>query len=289
MNNLEKYFEEIQERYYRFLLFQFQKLVEQARDKEYAKSMETMLLAMFHCFHQLNPFNKELIDMFKHNYKLGLPLDNVLKQVHDLQRRHIIRKEFTQRENEGHVKLEFEYETFFHKLFNKPKNLKVKEIKAPKIEFGSDLITENNPKKIVKFLIQYYTFERFFNENNISELQNINLDEVTNRLFVKSKKEPQTELSEQKSENIKWNGTQLDFIQLIYALHHSNLIKSNENEISKIVTQFATIFNVKLSSNWQANLSKSIHNRNNDFEPQVFELLKSAFSEYSNSLINKKK
>jgi len=60
MNNLDKYFEDLLQRYYRFLHHQLQKFTEPARDKEYAQTLQFALLNFMQDFQQTDPFIKEL-------------------------------------------------------------------------------------------------------------------------------------------------------------------------------------------------------------------------------------
>jgi hypothetical protein len=48
----------------------------------------------------------------------------------------------------------------------------------------------------------------------------------------------------------------------------------------KIVQRFARFFNFPLNKNWEYNLSSSIHDRNNDYVPEIFRRLKSGWTIY---------
>ncbi|MES2131993.1 MAG: hypothetical protein V4506_06550 [Bacteroidota bacterium] len=72
---------------------------------------------------------------------------------------------------------------------------------------------------------------------------------------------------------------QRDFLKLIYALHYAGKINSGTGEITKIVEEIADRLDYKLGKSWQSNISKGIHNSNNDFETgKIFDELKTAFS-----------
>ncbi len=82
---------------------------------------------------------------------------------------------------------------------------------------------------------------------------------------------------------IKWTGkkdNRNEFVQLIYGLHEAGLLNNGKGEITKIVEALAEVFDLKLSDNWQSNLSKSIHNATSSYEPEIFDAIKTAFSGY---------
>lgn len=80
--------------------------------------------------------------------------------------------------------------------------------------------------------------------------------------------------------SLRWKGDKsTEFVHLIYALHRAGYITNDSNEVTKIVETAAQLFNFKLATNWQSNLSKSYLNTNNDFEPSIFSKLKKAFEE----------
>lgn len=93
-----------------------------------------------------------------------------------------------------------------------------------------------------------------------------------------------------KAIDLKWNGSsETEFVQFVYGLHHAGFITNAGNTITKIVTEMAEAFNYKLGKNWQSNLSDSIHDRNNDYDPKIFQKMAEGYDRYKDTLINKKK
>jgi hypothetical protein len=92
------------------------------------------------------------------------------------------------------------------------------------------------------------------------------------------------------SSNIKWQGTtELEFVQLIYALQEIGYLKNEENEVTKLVKQVAEAFNYDLGDHWQSNHSESVTSRNTDYEAKIFGKLAKAYSSYRERLIDRKK
>ncbi len=84
------------------------------------------------------------------------------------------------------------------------------------------------------------------------------------------------------SGEIYWKGTnETEFVQLIYMLFHSNLLKNEKTEITKLVNQVAEVFNYKLGKHWQSNLSSSKEKRKRDYKPEIIEKLSQAWKSYS--------
>ena len=67
------------------------------------------------------------------------------------------------------------------------------------------------------------------------------------------------QMQESKS-SIVWRGkNEIDFTQLVYALHEVGILTNTENEITTLVKQVAKSFNLELGKNWQSNLSTTIN------------------------------
>jgi hypothetical protein len=60
------------------------------------------------------------------------------------------------------------------------------------------------------------------------------------------------------------------------------------NEKTKLVEEVAIYFNIKLSEHWQSNLSKAVSKRNNDYEPQIIEKIKSGYYKFKKGIMDKK-
>jgi hypothetical protein len=93
---------------------------------------------------------------------------------------------------------------------------------------------------------------------------------------LKNKKQTAT-----KTINIQWKGkNSTEFAQFIYALFGAGYLTNDKSEITKLVVDTATVFNFKLTNNWQSNLSKSIHESNRDYQPEIFAALQKKYEEY---------
>ena len=126
---------------------------------------------------------------------------------------------------------------------------------------------------------------------NKSVLQNLAELEAANKLFEflysKYNSEPEQAIS-----NIKWQGkTELEFVQLVYALHEAGYLNNEKREITTLVKEMAKMFNYQLGEHWQSNLSDNINNRNTDYQPKIFDKLIKGFNDYRDRQIenNKKK
>jgi len=87
--------------------------------------------------------------------------------------------------------------------------------------------------------------------------------------------------------NIRWIGTnQTEFVQFVYALYEAKLITNDEDKITYLVRQLAEIFQVDLGKNWQSSLTKSITERNYDYEPKIFIKLQEGFKSYVKRRLN---
>ena len=90
---------------------------------------------------------------------------------------------------------------------------------------------------------------------------------------------------------LQWNGTnETEFVQFVYGLFHAGKIgmTEGENEITKLVPQMAKLLNFELGEYWQGNHSKSIHNRNKDYEPSIFTEILNGYKKYSTDIEEKK-
>jgi hypothetical protein len=88
--------------------------------------------------------------------------------------------------------------------------------------------------------------------------------------------------------NTYWIGAEeTEFVQLIYALVEAKRLP--EKGKTKMVEEIAAFFGLTLSGDWQSNLSKSIHERNSDYEPAIFDELSEAWERYAGRREDKKK
>jgi hypothetical protein len=89
---------------------------------------------------------------------------------------------------------------------------------------------------------------------------------------------------------VSWKAdNETEFVQLIYALYEAGYIEHEEKGMTKLIEDFAYLLNFPLGKNWQVNHSTSIHKRNSDYAPQIFDKLNKAYEDFRIKKINKKK
>lgn len=124
----------------------------------------------------------------------------------------------------------------------------------------------------------------------IKKLSSLNaLDDFIIYLRSEGKKFTEERLKpEVNKPTIIWKGEiELEFVQLIYALNTAGYLNNEKNEITSLVKEVASAFNIKLGKNWQSNLSKSVNNRKQNYIPEIFLKLQTAFEDYRVRQINK--
>jgi hypothetical protein len=206
------------------------------------------------------------------------------------------------------------YETFYLIKSNEIKrlqdDLKEKVERAVKKEYAKESYLENLNLIYAKMQRDFYSLSRFLIE--LEQNQELGLDLNTSRKeFDKFTSEQIIKLAHisalrdflneiYKSRNVKektmnkkssiiWKGkNQTEFVQLIYSLFHSETLTIEGNEKTKLVEEIAIYFNIKLSEHWQSNLSKAINKRNNDYEPQIIETIKSGYNNYKKEIKDKR-
>lgn len=100
--------------------------------------------------------------------------------------------------------------------------------------------------------------------------------------YIEDQREVEIKMAKSEIEKLHWGGSeQTEFVQLIYSMIESGYI-TDKDKIGKykIVQRFARFFNFPLNKNWEDNLSSSIHDRNNDYVPEIFRRLKSGWTIY---------
>lgn len=135
--------------------------------------------------------------------------------------------------------------------------------------------------------------ERMFNDADTDlKIEILAQFSATKRIiqFIDDQREVEIEKSE--IEKLHWGGIeQTEFVQLIYSMIESGFI-TDKDKIGKykIVQRFARFFNFPLNKNWEDNLSSSVNDRNNSYEPEIFNRLKTGWTNYRDSRleINKK-
>jgi len=148
------------------------------------------------------------------------------------------------------------------------------------------LIELENNKELGLVLNEGKEFDKF-NQTEIINLANLAaLQEFLHEYYSKDTVKNESPLIKSP---INWKGiNQTEFVQLVYGLYHSGILTNNENEKTKLVKQIASFFNIQLSENWQSNLSKAVNKRNNDYEPQIIEKIKSGYEIFKNEIKAKK-
>ena len=87
-----------------------------------------------------------------------------------------------------------------------------------------------------------------------------------------------------------WKGVnETEFVQFAYALSKAGYLEHDEKKITVLVEDLAHLLNFQLGNNWQVQLSSSIHKRNSDYEPKIFDTVKNGYAKYREEQINKKK
>lgn len=97
-----------------------------------------------------------------------------------------------------------------------------------------------------------------------------------------------TFISKDNNEETKkyWIGAEsTEFVQLMYALIEAGRLQKKDK--TKMIENIATFLGLELSKEWSSNLSKSVHSRNNDYEPPIFNDLKNGWDRYTSKKTTK--
>jgi hypothetical protein len=206
------------------------------------------------------------------------------------------------------------YETFYLIKSNEIKrlqdDLKEKVERAVKKEYAKESYLENLNLIYAKMQRDFYSLSRFLIESEQNQELGLDLntsrkefDKFTSEQIIKLahisalrdflneiyKSRNVKEKTMNKKSSIIWKGkNQTEFVQLIYSLFHSETLTIEGNEKTKLVEEIAIYFNIKLSEHWQSNLSKAINKRNNDYEPQIIETIKSGYNNYKKEIKDKR-
>ena len=166
------------------------------------------------------------------------------------------------------------YDRFFieiEAIYNSDNTIDYDEIFNKKIKSLAKELTPN----IEKRLISLYSKNEFYKHwREIDESYKLEEMKKENRYELKWAKENETE-----------------FVQFVYSLFEGGYIKGNDEKIgiTKIVEIFAKQFNFKIGKNWHINHSSSIHKRNRDYVPPIFDDLKKSYQTFQDKRIDKKK
>lgn len=195
--------------------------------------------------------------------------------VHKAKNKEMVHRKFYYQLMEEYKTLQFKlnpYDRFFIEI-NEAMEEDASKNFATLFQEKIQTIPVSKKKAVLADLIQLHSIDTFFEFWKMEdEKYCIEGDDQTNK--IKS--------------SIHWKGkSETEFVQLIYALYEANLIEGEG--IIKVVKEFAQVLNYKLSSNWQSNHSKSLNERNNDYEPKIFNRLSNAYEEYRSKRINREK
>ncbi|MBL4898573.1 MAG: hypothetical protein JKX76_02875, partial [Colwellia sp.] len=171
----DKYFFELQNRYYNYLVYRFEKEVAQAGDKEYAFAYKALGFTFATGNVTNAPYQKDLIEHFLHCYKIskGDAVSNTLIQVPHFRNQHLnpvraaisdieLPDTASQSSNSKSIEETAHYKNWFYRLFG----ISVKTTHISKqtasISLGADtgkLINTTDEREIVKFLTNYFVIE----------------------------------------------------------------------------------------------------------------------------------
>jgi hypothetical protein len=89
----------------------------------------------------------------------------------------------------------------------------------------------------------------------------------------------------------KWNPIvpERDFLKFAYGLFHSQILRTEKNEIGDFVKSLARQLNFPLGNSWRSNLSRTAYSNNDHDQLKIFDDLKNAYIAYMELLDKKKK
>ena len=244
--DLDSVFHKLKEQYYTSVEEKCKSRISQARNPEFVYEEIKQEVMGINGFLRKEKHRQNLLDAFGKRYKRGDPIEKIIESV---------KKEF----NEELPAIVF--------------NTNDEGVKAEPFNEQEENILKifvMDDRDMIRYIITSMTYY-----------------EISSKLpgFVEEiKKSKQSSVKPTVKYNIKWSGkkdNKNEFVQLIYGLHEAGYLNGGKGEITKMVEILAEVFDVKLGEQWQSNLSKSIHNSNADYEPAIFEEIKSAFNAYS--------
>lgn len=244
--DLDSVFHKLLERYYVSIEQKCKSRISQAHSPEFVYEEIRQEVMAINGFLWKERHRKNLLEAFGKRYKRGEAVEKII----------------------GGVKKEFKEELSAIVFNTDGEGVKTEPFTEQEENFLKIFLP--NDKEMMRYLIASMTYSEIS-----SKLMGF-LEEI--------KKGKQLSVKPNIKYAIKWTGkkdNRNEFVQLIYGLHKAGLLNNGKGEITKIVETLAEVFDVKLSSNWQSNLSKSIHNSNVNYEPAIFEEIKTAFNGYS--------
>jgi hypothetical protein len=114
---------------------------------------------------------------------------------------------------------------------------------------------------------------------------------ATKKILQYIEDQREIEIENLENEKLHWGGNkQTEFAQLIYALFESGYIVDNDNIGKiKIVERMSKFLNFPLTKTWRDDVSSSIHDRNNDYEPEIFKIIQSGWATYRDCRLETKR
>lgn len=240
-------FEALLRRYIGFIVLDIRKGLRRARDKQYMRASTKEWIEGVLENYRTHEIVGELCMFFIAGYKQGDDIKAMLVELHKAYVRRVLD---SNRANSGAEEVE--------------SHIATKRKESYRVVLAKTLL------KSLAFTEVYERYDEIVSEplisidGEFSEAERIALN-WTNLISTKENKN--------------------DFVQLIYALHQAGYINQGRGEITKIVEQAASVFNVKLGNNWQSNHSASIHKAKRDYEPAIFKKIQEAYKFYTDELI----
>jgi hypothetical protein len=208
--------------------------------------------------------SEKYFEKFKENYqnKINLAIESKRTVVHYQFLDILINVEKIKLESELGQKFRIIYE--LEEEFGVDSSLSKEDIFNLKIE----KYPKKEHKKLIENLAKYDSIIKLYDC--------ISKDSMYALKTLESNKLPQN------TSGIRWKegATQVDFIQLVYALHESGLLRNEKQQVTKLVEDIAVLFNFKLGNNWQKNYSDNKNNRNHGYEIKIFSELEKSYKNY---------
>ena len=131
-----------------------------------------------------------------------------------------------------------------------------------------EVYPKNEHKKLIENLAKYDVIIKFYDH--------INKDSP---YAIKTKESEELPIN---NTGIKWKegATKVEFIQLVYALHESGLLRNEKQHVTKLVEELAFLFKFDLGINWQQIHTDNKNNRSHGYEIKIFDELKKSYKKY---------
>lgn len=275
MSEYQSYFEDLESRYFEYLLFQYQNFILNAGDKAYAVLMQDSLYELPRRIGEFSDYENELISFYSIYLKIKPKdaVEQVISQIPEIRKKHLI-----QRKRQAIIRISEENKkwwliNFFRKLVRiTPRGINDFPEKTinddgtgyiqPSIGFNSsghqrkveDFLNLKDPKKILKFLIRYFTREKIYlkvkedldnlgltNEEKNHVLHRIIPENSISKVKLYEKISPDI-LADHPSQKMVWLGTQKELAELFVELKKREWIKEiNYKAIQASFTNSKTI------------------------------------------------